>query len=60
MMQDAPLAALAVCLFGQDISVDAALLERLRKRAGGLRLFAICLVGAEPPPEAAFDRVVRL
>lgn len=60
MTIDVPLAALAVSFWGQDLAADAAALARLRARSGGLRLFAICLSGTEPPPIIGFDRVIRL
>lgn len=60
MTNDVPLAALAVSLWGQDLATDAVALARLKDRPSGLRLFAICLSGTEPPPDVAFDRVVRL
>jgi hypothetical protein len=60
MTTDVPLAALAVSYWGQDLAADAVALARLRDRPTGLRLFAICLGGAEPPPDIGFDRVLRL
>ena len=60
MTTDVPLAALAVTCWGQDLVADAVALARLRDRPTGLRLLAICLEGAEPPPHIDFDRVVRL
>jgi len=60
MTQDVPHAALAVCLWGQDLAVDAAAIARLRAGQPGLRLVAICIAGAEPPPGLALDRVIHL
>ena len=60
MTTDVPLAALAVSYWGQDLAADAAALARLRDRPSGVRLFAICVAGAEPPPAIGFDRVVQL
>ena len=60
MLNDVPLTALAVAYWGQDLAADAAALVRFRNRPAGLRLFAICLAGAEPPSAIGFDRLVRL
>ena len=56
----APQPAVAVSLWGQDLSPDTEALARLRSAATNLRLYAICLAGAEPPHAVAFDRVIHL
>ncbi len=55
-----PQPAVAVSLWGQDLSPDAEALARLRSAATTLRLYAICIAGAEPPDAVAYDRVIRL
>lgn len=60
MTDDVPRAALAVSLWGQDLMADTAALARLRAERPGLRLMAICVSGAEPPQEVAFDRIIHL
>lgn len=60
MTDNVPLTALTLCLWGQDIAADAAAVDRWRAGGPSRRLYAICLAGAEPPPNIAFDRVIRL
>ena len=60
MTDDAPPIALSACLWGQDLGVDAAALQRWRAGGPARRLYAICLEDAEPPQHIGFDRVVRL
>ena len=60
MTENAPLTALVVCLWGQDLAAAKTALDQWRTGYPGRRLFALCLAGTELPEDMPFDRVVRL
>lgn len=56
----APWAALATVLHGQGDAPDDEALATIRAGHPGLRLYALCLDGVEPPEGASFDRMIQL